>query len=345
MGVVSGLVVAASVVAGVMLASQGVDEEQPVPASIFTPAPDLLPIERQRQVTLLVQVRDDEGAATSNVLLGAGGGTGFVAELDLPSDLLLPTVPPSRLSTTGGPTEPGRAQDAIETLLGVQVDATLDIARLAWTGLVDSVSEPGLSDRAQDPTQAAGVVSDVVAALPDDEELIGQQVTSLGSMARTSVPNSDIAHLLAVLRVGLRTLPLREAELPVTTLRAGEDPLSIVDQPEAEAVVARLFPEARLQPGHAGPKRVVLQRAGASLGSAAAARLDLLDAGFGVVQQSAPVTATTIVYVPEATDAAKQAGIAAATALGLTAAVVQVDGGPSPTVDVRVVLGSDFVPV
>lgn len=345
MGVIAGLVVAASVVAGVMLASQGVDEEQPVPASIFTPAPDLLPLERQRQVTLLVQVRDDEGAATSNVLLGAGGSTGFVAQLQLPSDLLLPTVPPSRLSGTGGPTGAGRAQDALETLLGVQVDATLDIARLAWTGLVDSVSEPGLAARAQDPAQAATVLADVVAALPDDEELIGQQVTSLGSMARTSVPNSDVAHLLAVFRGGLQSLSVREAGLPVTTLRAGSEPLSIVDQPQAEAVVAYLFPQARLKPGHAGPKRVVLERAGASLGSAAAARLDLIAAGFGVVQQSARVATSTIVYVPEATDAAKQVGIAVAKALGLSAAVVQIDDGPAPTVDVRVVLGSDFAPV
>ena len=101
------VVVAASVLAGVLLSRDRVARARRPP-----PRPRLVdagPRRRfrwttQRQVTLLLTVRDEDRAAVSTVLIGVGGDTGFVAELMLPRDLLLPTVPPMRLEQVDDPT-------------------------------------------------------------------------------------------------------------------------------------------------------------------------------------------------------------------------------------------------
>lgn len=347
MALVAAMVVIASVVAGLLISRDRVATLAPSDASIFTPAPNLLPVEKQRQVTILLGVRDGQGRAMSNVLVGVGGDTGFVSELMLPRSLLLPTVPPVQLKDVTGLLGTVRAEEPLEVLLGVQVDATVELDRLAWAGLIDATGARVDLARAEDPGSFALVVDEVLRQLPGDDETVGQLLTGLGSMARTTVPNEDAAHLLAVLGSGLRSQGVRRETLPVTYLRAGPARVAITRQAEAEGVVDELFPKARLQPGHPGVQRVVLQRSGASLGAAIGARLGLVAAGFGVVDDRSEVLtqAASAVLVPDDSEAAMGVGRDAAAALGLPASVVQVDPGPQPTVDVRVVLGSDFVPV
>ncbi|MHB8795818.1 MAG: LytR C-terminal domain-containing protein [Candidatus Nanopelagicales bacterium] len=332
MAAVAAVVIAATVMAGLIVARNRVAVQVPTEASVFAPAPDLLPVEERRQVTLLIQVRDADGGTVSNALLAAGGGTGFVAELILPRDLLLPTVPPVRLEAVSGPAGPVGAQGPLEALLGVQIDATLALDRLAWVGLLDSLGGAVDPSRALVPSSFPLMLDRIVASLPRDRDALGQLLTSLGSMAQTSVTNDDAAYVLSVLVAGTASQPTRR------------EPVAVARQPDADAAVRRLFPKALLQPGHAGPLRVVVERGGATLGAAASARRALAESGYGAVLWSAlpGPAATTEVLVPDPSTEAAARGREVAAALGLPLAAVAVSGSPDPTVDVRVVLGADF---
>lgn len=339
------IVAVASVAAGLLLARDRVGTAQPPPVqpSPTSATPSALPLQDQRQVTLLLTVRDDDRVAVSSVLLGVGGGTDSVAELMLPRDLLLPTTPPMRLAEVDDPTGARTAEEPLETLLGVQVDATVDLDRLAWAGLIDATGSRVDPDAAEQPGAFALVLDRVLKGLPYDEQTVGELLTGLGSMARLTVTNEDASLLLSLIGRGLRGDGVRREALPVTYVRAGPARAAVTDLAAADAVVRDLFPEALLQPGHAGATRVVLQRAGATLGAQASARLSLSGAGFGVVADTAPQepAASSSVLVPEDTDAAIALGRDVAAALGLGPGVVTVDPAPQATVDVRVLLGTD----
>ena len=348
--VIAAIVIGASVLTGVLLGQQRVGSDQPVPSSSAAASPlpsadarPALPLADQRQLTLLLTVRDDDRAAVSSVLIGVGGQTGFVSELLLPRDLLLPTTPPRRLAEVDDPTGLQTAEEPLETLLGVQVDAIVDLDRLAWAGLIDATGtrvEPAAAER---PGSFVLVLDDVLQGLPYDPETAGELLTGLGSMARTTVTNEDASALLSLVGRQLRGGELRREYLPVTYLRSGPARIAVTDLAEADAVVRDLFPEALLEPGHAGPVRVVLQRAGATLGAATMARLDLAAAGFGVVVDPAEQepAASSSVLIPDGSEAARAAGADVAAQLGLPASAVTVDADPRAVVDVRVVLGPD----
>lgn len=346
---VSAIVIIATVIVGVILSSNSVEQSvapTPSPSSSQTQAPDPLPVDERRQVTLLLQVRDKGSGIASSVLIGVAGGTGFVAELMLPRDLLLPTVPPVRLKDTNGPRGPITAQDPLQVLLGVQVDAAIELDRLAWAGLIDSGGALANPDKGEQAAVFPLVLDRVLGGLPADERTIGQLLTSLGSMAPTSVTNEDASHLLHLIAQGLRGQPVRRSVLPVTYIRGGSRPVAVIDQPEAGTVLADLFPQGMLQTGHSGTTRVLIEQAGASLGRVAQARQALARAGLGVtLALPGTAVAPTAIYVPEDTEAARRLGRDAATALGLPTTAVQVDSGPGSVVDVRVVLGSDYAPV
>lgn len=348
MAIVAAIVVVASVLAGVVLERNGVSNE-PEPATEASTAPSAasstrpLPPESGRQLTMLLQVRDDTGRAVSSVLLGIGGDTGYVAQLLLPRTLLLPTVPPRTLQDIDSPIGLVTAQGPVETLLGVNVDAVVDLERLAWVGLLDSLQGAVDPDRALQPGSFPLVLRRLIQALPNQPEDMVQLLTSLGSMAQLTVTNEDAATLLLSLRQGQRTLPARREVLPVVSVRAGPRQASVIRQPEADRVIRELFPGALLQPGHEGTVRVLLTRAGASIGSVAAARLDLVGDGFGVLVDMAagePASQTRIL-VPSGDPEVISRGNAVATSLGLPSTAVVVDPSPTATVDVRVELGAD----
>ncbi len=341
--IVAGVVIVATAVAGLLLSRDRMQTAAPEDASVFTPAPQLLPLEKQRQVTLLVVVRDAERSAVSTVLLGMGGDTGFVSELLLPRDLLLPTVPAMRLEQASDPTGSTTAEQPLETLLGVQVDAVVDLDRLAWSGLIDATGSGVDPDAAENPGSFPLVLDRVLIELPDDEQTIGGLLTGLGSMARTTVTNEDAAYLLGLVGREMRGQDVRRAPLPVTYVRGGSERVALADVSTTTPVVQELFPRALLRPGHAGQPRVVLQRAGAPVGAAVAARADLVSAGFGVIadQPSQQPEGQSSVLVPGGSEVALATGREAARALGLPESAVRVDPAAEAVVDVRVVLGPE----
>lgn len=346
--VVVAVVALASVLAGVLLSRDRVESTDPPVATASassTVEPTPIALVDQRQVTLLLTVRDDTRAAVSTVLIGVGGDTGFVAELMLPRALLLPTVPPMRLEEVDDPTGSRTPEQPVETLLGVQVDVIVDLDRLAWAGLIDATGSRVDATAAENPAAFPLVVDRVLKGLPYDEETVGELLTGLGSMARTTVTNEDASYVLAQVGRHLRSLEVRRETLPVTYLRAGQARVAVTDLAQATALTRELFPLALLEPGHSGTPRVVLQRAGATIGAATAARLGLVAAGFGVVEDRAavdPVAATQVV-VPDSSEAAVTAGRDVAATLGLPPEAVTVSGADDATVDVRVLLGPDAV--
>jgi hypothetical protein len=344
------VVVAASVLAGVLLSRDRVVTSTPPAATASasassTAAPTPVPLVDQRQVTLLLTVRDEERSAVSTVLLGVGGDTGFVAELMLPRDLLLPTVPPMRLEQVDDPTGARTPEQPVETLLGVQVDVSVDLDRLAWAGLIDATGSRVDLSAAEDPGSFALVLDRVLKGLPYDDETVGELLTGLGSMARLTVTNEDASYVLAQVGRQLRSLDVRREVLPVTYLRAGEARVAVSDLAAVTDVTRELFPQALLEPGHAGIPRVVLQRTGATLGAATSARLRLVAAGFGVVGDlaSLPSAPRSRILVPDDSPEARAAGLDVAAALGLPESAVAVDPSDLAVVDVRVALGTDAV--
>jgi hypothetical protein len=338
MAVVAAVVVAATAMIGVVISRTSVEQVTLLPEA----TPTARPTEASRQLTLLLQVRDAGGEAASTVLLGFGGGTQALVQLLLPRDLLLPTVPPVAVRDVDTPIGQVTAQDAVQVLLGVTVDAVLDMDRLAWSGLIDGLGGSVDNPYALDPGSFSLAVTRVLARLPRDERYLNQLLTSLGSMARLSVPNEEAARLLALVGYTARTQDVRSEVLPVRSFRVGPSTVAVARQPEADAVVRDLFPGALLQPGHAGVPRVVLDRGGASAPGVYDARLALDAAGFGVASSQSPVRSVprTEVLVPGADPEALALGQRAAEALGLDPATVVVD--PTADVDVRIVLGNGF---
>jgi hypothetical protein len=229
----------------------------------------------------------------------------------------------------------------------VQIDAAIELDRLAWAGLIDSTGALADPEQGERAAVFALVLDKVLKGLPAEEEALGQLLTSLGSLAPISVNNEDASHLLAVIGDGLRTSPVRRLVLPVTYIRGGAAPVAVIRQPEADQTLTSLFPQAPLQPGHSGPTRVVIQPAGATLGAATTARLGLGRSGFGVIVDSteAELSAASSIIVPVDTPAAIGLGTEVAKALGLPTTSVVVGTGAEPTVDVRVMLAGDYRPL
>lgn len=342
------VVAVASVAAGLLLVRDQVGSPSAVPSVAPTVAPTVsaapaLPFDDDRQLTVLLTVRDDERQAVGSVLLATRGGTDSVAELMLPRDLLLPTSPPLRLKDATDPTGSQTAADPLQTLLGVRVDAILDLDRLAWSGLIDAT---GVDDSTVQPNQGmafAALLDRVLARIPEDASQVGELLTGLGSMARTNITNEDMSSLLALIGQGVRAAEPTRQVLPAVSMRSGDERASVVLLERSAQAVADLFPEAGLETGHRGPLRVVLQRAGASLGVALDTATALTNEGIGVVQDPTErkPTATTSILVPDGTPQARAAGTQIAELLGLPAGAVRVDAEPGAAVDARVVLGRD----
>lgn len=345
--IVAIIVIATSVVIGLLLSRDRVDSRPTAPTAVTAssvPTISTIPSGQDRQVTLLLTVRDDEGQAVSSVLIGVGGHTGQVSELMLPRALLLPTTPPMRLSQASDPTGSTVAVWPLQTLLGVQIDAAVDLDRLAWGGLVDATGSRVDATVAKQVGSFDLVVDQVLAGLPPESSTTSELLIGLGSMARTTVTNEDAGRLMALIGRGLREHRSVRAALPVTYVRAGDERAAVVKRDETDALVAKLFPEALLQTGHDGPLRVVLQRAGATVGAEVAARLTLASAGIGVVpdRSQAQDVAATIVMVPGGSPQAVAAGRQVAAALGLPPSAVVADASASAIVDARVLLGPDL---
>lgn len=345
-GLVALIVVAASLVAGLLLGQNRVGSGQSRPPQA-TPSPSPSasrpsPLLDADQVTALLTVRDADRNAVSNVLLGVDPQTAHVVELMLPRDLLLPTTPPMRLAQVSDPTGTATADEPLETLLGVQIDALIDLDRLAWTGLIDATGSRVDLRAAASPGAFGLVLDPVLRGVPYEPQTVGELLTGLGSMARTSVTNEDASAILSLVGRGTRKRSVTRALLPVTYLRAAPARVAVIDRGAADPLLREMFGPSLLEPGHPGPLRVVVQQAGATVGATTWARTSLADAGMGVLLE-APSDADvprTRILLPDGSAEAARAGDEVAVALGLPDADIAVDH-EQPTVDVRVLLGPD----
>ena len=341
MGLLAAAVIVVTVGAGLLLArSPGTPPAPPMgtatPSSTVTlPVPD-----GREQNTILLQVRGRDRRVESSILLGFGGDSSVVSALVIPTTLQLPTQPPVTIAGVDGPSGPVGAQQPLGTLLGVRIDETVEMDRLAWAGLIDAIGTSTL--RGMEGRDVPGALEPVLGALPADRERVGQLLTSLGSMARTSMPNETTSRLLAALGDRVRHQGLRVQILPVSVVRAGGAPVSLLDPSAARLVIHQALAGAELQPGHAGPVRVIVERGGATTGAFLAVQRRLASAGYAVVPGSAPATSDPLTRVMAAGDsvAGRSRAIAVADALGLPPSAVQADVSPTAEVDVRVVLGS-----
>lgn len=89
------------------------------------------------------------------------------------------------------------------------------------------------------------VLIDVVERMPPTDDQMRQLVTSLGSLAQSTVPTEDLVPFLMTVRSDVEFGDLRSEVLPVEIIRDGARPASIAP-PEADALVQALFPDARV---------------------------------------------------------------------------------------------------
>jgi len=335
------------------------DDPQPLPKPKPTAA--VAP----RAGTLLLQLRDDDGDAVVNALLGGEpeGSTG--SELYLPPGLLIPTPTVMMLARTTGSTDTLAARNGVATLLRVRVDATLSLDRLALAGIVDAVDGirigTGATARTLNGVQAAKyaleapagtaddvipvrareVLTQVLKGLPASDERMRQTVVSLGSLARTSATNDELLALLLQVRADALSNGTVRATLPVVRIGAGSPAPSRPRQPDADRTLTRLFPDARLSTGETPLPRVILRSAGASPAQLLTARRSLTAAGIAVIDGAPAPSGRTEVQV--------DAGIPASTALGdtivsrLGLSPESVRASDSRPVDAVLVLGSDVI--
>jgi anionic cell wall polymer biosynthesis LytR-Cps2A-Psr (LCP) family protein len=89
------------------------------------------------------------------------------------------------------------------------------------------------------------VLEDVLEKLPRTEDQMRQLLTSLGSLAQTTVPTEELVPFLMRVRADIAFGRVREETLPVDIIRGGARPASVAAS-DAEALVLSLFPDARV---------------------------------------------------------------------------------------------------
>ena len=95
------------------------------------------------------------------------------------------------------------------------------------------------------------MLEEVIDRMPRTDEDMRQLLTSLGSLAQSTVPTEELVPFLLAVRTDVGFGRLRVEGLPVEIIRGGARPASLA-APEAEALVQSLFPDARVAPGSSG---------------------------------------------------------------------------------------------
>ena len=90
-----------------------------------------------------------------------------------------------------------------------------------------------------------GILEDVIERMPATDEQMRQLLTSLGSLAQSTVPTEELVSFLMRVRSDVDFGRLRAEVLPVQIIRGGVRPASIAG-PGADAWVQALFPDARI---------------------------------------------------------------------------------------------------
>lgn len=96
-----------------------------------------------------------------------------------------------------------------------------------------------------------GLLQEVIARMPRTEDQMRQLLTSLGSLAQSTVPTEELVPFLLSVRSDVGARRVRTEVLPVEIIRGGARPASIA-APDADALVQALFPDARITPEESG---------------------------------------------------------------------------------------------
>ena len=90
-----------------------------------------------------------------------------------------------------------------------------------------------------------GVLREAIERMPRTEDQMRQLLTSLGSLAQSTVPTEELLPFLMSVRSDVGSERVRTEVLPVETIRGGARPASVA-APDADALVQALFPDARV---------------------------------------------------------------------------------------------------
>jgi len=331
------------------------------------------------QRTLLLQVRDGSGPVTNAVLLATSDGRHGATAVLMSASLLVPTPAWQPMAQTASTGDTLLGRNAVSMLLGVRVDASLILDRLALAAVVDAIG--GIPIQIDRPVIAAGdgtatvsipagsrVIDGVTAAdyaiaqvpgereadrmarfadvlrpvlreLPRDPEEMRQLVLSLGSLAKSTQTNEQLVQTLLDLQRDAALGDLAFMQLPTTGVRG--DGLEQFDPALTARLVSDALPDAWLRPGESPSARVVLRSAGAGPGQVAAALAQLDAGGLTVIDagRASLPQDATTVLVQDASPVAHAIGLDVAAALGLPDSAIRIDGGARPTPDVVVLLG------
>ena len=93
-------------------------------------------------------------------------------------------------------------------------------------------------------TRFLGVLREAIERMPRTEDQMRQLLTSLGSLAQSTVPTEELLPFLMSVRSDVASDRVRTEVLPVEIIRGGARPASVA-APDADALVQALFPDAR----------------------------------------------------------------------------------------------------
>lgn len=96
-----------------------------------------------------------------------------------------------------------------------------------------------------------GVLQEATDRMPWTEDQMRQLLTSLGSLAQSTVPTEELVPFLMSVRSDVSSSRVRTEVLPVEIIRGGARPASVA-APDADALVQALFPDARVSDDGAG---------------------------------------------------------------------------------------------
>lgn len=96
-----------------------------------------------------------------------------------------------------------------------------------------------------------GLLQEAIERMPRTEDQMRQLLTSLGSLAQSTVPTEELVPFLMSVRSDVGAGRVRMEVLPVEIIRGGARPASIA-APDADALVQALFPDARITPEESG---------------------------------------------------------------------------------------------
>ncbi|MFN2540502.1 MAG: LCP family protein [Mycobacteriales bacterium] len=334
------------------------------------------------QRTLLFQIKAADGSAISSALLADDPKAGSGAII-LIQPQVLANVPGvgsgdfGRALATGGV---NGSRNALSDLMGVIIDGSWVVDGTTFARLVDSLGgvdvnvdvvvqrgrtillNPGqqrlggsnalafatyLAPGEQEQvrlTRLQAVLDAILNALPKDAtSLIG----SLGRNSVTTQPAASVAAVLTGLAKDDDSNNLQYQSLPVTKVEIDEQQRFRIDADADKQLVDDLLAQS-IPPGarKSGNRVLVLNGVGTP-GLGDKVRAKLVPAGFVFIgSRNAPRFGfrTTIVLVPDATEAAVAVGRQVARAIGVPGSSVQTTDEIGTIADVVVIVGADFKP-